>query len=148
LKIAGEGPAAAGLADLAQRTGADVELLGRVERAGMPALLAGAAALLMPSRYHEFSPFAALEAMAAGVPVLATRMGGLPELLGPAACVALNDPDGLAERLRELWDDPGGRSAEGDALLARARERHSEERYTGSLLDLYERLSSATTTPQ
>jgi glycosyltransferase involved in cell wall biosynthesis len=148
LKIAGEGPAAAELARLAQRTGADVELLGRVERARMPGLLAGAGALLMPSRYHEFSPFAALEAMAAGVPVLATRMGGLPELLGPAGCVALNDPDALAERLGELWGDPGRRSAEGDALLARARERHSEERYTRNLLDLYERVSSATTTPQ
>jgi glycosyltransferase involved in cell wall biosynthesis len=141
-------PAAAGLAALARRIGAPVELLGRVERARMPALLAGAGALLMPSRYHEFSPFAALEAMAAGVPVLAARMGGLPELLGPAGSLARNDADALAERLRELWDDPGRRSAEGDALLARARERHSEERYLENLLDLYERVSSARTTLQ
>ena len=102
----------------------------------------------MPSRYHEFSPFAALEAMAAGVPVLAARMGGLPELLGPAGSLARNDADALSERLRELWEDPDRRSAEGNALLARARERHSEERYSENLLDLYERVSSARTTLQ
>jgi glycosyltransferase involved in cell wall biosynthesis len=86
--------------------------------------------------------------MAAGVPVLAAPMGGLPELLGAAGCLAPNDPDALAGRLRELWDDPGRRSAEGEVLLARARERHSEESYVGDLLDLYERVSSARTTPQ
>ena len=148
LKVAGEGPAAEELARLAQRTPAPVELLGRVERDRMPVLLAGAGALLMPSRYHEFSPFAALEAMAAGVPVLAARMGGLPELVGPERCVAPNDPEALAERLRRLWDDPDLRSADGDALIARARRAHSEERYLSDLLDLYERVSSRSATAQ
>ena len=114
----------------------------------MPVLLAGAGALLMPSRYHEFSPFAALEAMAAGVPVLAARMGGLPELVGTERCVAPNDPEALAERLRLLWDDPDLRSADGDALIARARRAHSEERYLSDLLDLYERVSSRSATAQ
>ena len=141
LKVAGEGPAAEELVGLAERTKAPVEWLGRVERGQMPALLAGAGALLMPSRYHEFSPFAALEAMAAGVPVLAARMGGLPELVGPGNCLAPNRPDILAERLRQLWDDADRRSSEGDALIARARARHSEERYLSNLLDLYERVS-------
>jgi glycosyltransferase involved in cell wall biosynthesis len=148
LKVAGEGPAAAQLARLAQRTRAPVELLGRVEPGHMAALLAGAGALMTPSRCHEFSPFAPLEAMAAGVPVLATRMGGLPELVGHDHCVAPNDPDALAERLRQLWDDPGRRSAEGEALRARAREGHSEELYLRDLLGLYERVSSRRTTDQ
>jgi glycosyltransferase involved in cell wall biosynthesis len=142
LKVAGEGPAAQELAGMARRLDAPVELLGRVERERMPGLLAGAGALLMPSRYHEFSPFAALEAMAAGVPVLAARMGGLPELVGLERCVAPGDPDALAERLRGLWDDPDRRLAEGEALLSRARQRHSEERYLRELLDLYERVSA------
>jgi glycosyltransferase involved in cell wall biosynthesis len=127
---------------MARRLDAPVEMLGRVERERMPALLSGAGALLMPSRYHEFSPFAALEAMAAGVPVLAARMGGLPELVGPERCVAPGDPDALAERLRALWDDPDRRLAEGEALLSRARQRHSEERYLRELLELYERVSA------
>jgi len=137
LKIAGEGPAARELARIA---GPRTELLGRVGREELADLLAGAAMLLMPSRYHEFSPYAALEAMAAGVPVVATGLGGLPELIGSERCVPPNDPAALARRMRELWDDPGRRAAEGDSLIARARRNHSEERYTRSLLDLYERV--------
>jgi glycosyltransferase involved in cell wall biosynthesis len=143
LKVAGEGPAAAALGSQASRLGAPVELLGRVGRERLAELLAGAGALVMPSRYHEFSPYAALEAMAAGVPVVATRMGGLPELIGTERCVAPNDTGALAERLRALWDDPERRGAEGEALLARARERHREEPYTRDLLGLYERISRA-----
>jgi glycosyltransferase involved in cell wall biosynthesis len=54
----------------------------------------------------------------------------------------MGDPDALGERLRALWDDPARRAADGDVLLARARERHSEERYTAALRGLYERVTS------
>jgi glycosyltransferase involved in cell wall biosynthesis len=137
LRIAGQGPAADELAGLARRLDAPVELLGRVERDRVAELLAGAGALVLPSRYHEFSPYAALEAMAAGVPVVATQMGGLPELIGEERCVPMNDPGALASRLRSLWDEPEQRRSEGESLLARAREAHSQERYTAALLDLY-----------
>ena len=67
----------------AARSGADVRVPRARPGAGqVRELLDGAAAVLMPSRYHEFSPYSALEAMAQGVPVVATAMGGLPELLG------------------------------------------------------------------
>jgi glycosyltransferase involved in cell wall biosynthesis len=105
-------------------------------------LLRGAAAVMLPSRYHEFSPYAVLEAMAAAVPVVATPMGGMPELIGPERCVPEGDDDALAARLRELWEDPDLRDAEGDALAARARERHSQERFTNELLGLYGRLAT------
>jgi glycosyltransferase involved in cell wall biosynthesis len=145
LRVAGEGPEADRLAVLVGRLGAPVELLGRVSRAGLAELLAGAAALLQPSRYHEFSPFAVLEAMAAGVPVVATPMGGVPELLGPGRCV----PEaGLAARLRELWEDPTRRRAEGDALIERAWERHSERTYVERLLALYGQGRSPAPSPQ
>jgi glycosyltransferase involved in cell wall biosynthesis len=142
LRVAGEGPAAVDLRALAAELGAPVELLGRVGRERLAELLAGAAVVLMPSRYHEFSPYSALEAMAAGVPVVAARMGGLPELVGEKRCIPPNDPEALAERLRALWEDPAARRAEGAALQARARERHSEERYLRELLALYERVSA------
>ena len=91
----------------------------------------------MPSRYHEFSPYSALEAMAQGVPVVATAMGGLPELLGPGRCTPPGDGAAFAARLAGLWTDERSRQAEGEELLARARERHGEERYVRELLDLY-----------
>jgi glycosyltransferase involved in cell wall biosynthesis len=142
LRIAGEGPSVGELSALASRIGAPVELLGRLGRPELAELMRGAAMLVMPSRYHEFSPYAALEAMAAGVPVVASRLGGLPELLGPERCLAPNDPGSFAARMLELWDDPGRRRSEGEALLARVRAEHSQERFVDRLLDLYGRVSA------
>ncbi len=146
LWIAGDGPAAAELAALVRRLDAPVRLIGHVEREAMPELLRGAAGLVLSSRSHEFSPFSVLEAMGAGLPVAASRSGGVPELVGPERCVPLGDAPALAERLRALWSDPGLRREEGEALLARVREHHSEERYARDLLALYER--ARTTSPQ
>src|SRR4051794_1546370 len=144
LWIAGDGPAKAELGRLA--TGTPVELLGPVPRDRMPALLRGAAALVLSSRYHEFSPFAVLEAMGAGVPVVATRSGGVPELVGAERCTPIGDAAALAERLSALWRDPESRRREGEELLRRARERHGEARYLDELLAIYAR--SRTTSVQ
>ncbi len=114
-------------------------MLGRVPRDEMPGLLEGAAMLVLSSRCHEFSPFSVLEAMGAGVPVVATRSGGVPELIGAERCVPRGDATAMAGRMRTLWGDPGRRREEGEALLARAKENHSEERYLRDLLALYER---------
>jgi glycosyltransferase involved in cell wall biosynthesis len=141
LWIAGDGPAAEELAALARGLDAPVQMLGQISRDEMPALLRGAAALVLGSRSHEFSPYAVLEAMGAAVPVVATRSGGVPELIGEERCVPLGDASALAERLSALWSDPGRRREDGEQLLARARERHSEERYVSDLLGLYERVS-------
>ena len=143
LRVAGEGPAAAQLVELANLIGGQVDFIGRQDRTSMERELAGAAMVVMPSRYHEFSPYSALEAMAAGVPVVASKLGGLPELIGAEACVPPNDQHALAARMRNLWTDPARRTQEGDALIERARVNHPEERYTRRLLDLYERVRSA-----
>jgi len=159
LRIAGEGPERARLEQLARELGATVAVrsvetaaaepeagvtfLGRLPAAAVRTELAGAAMVLMPSRYHEFSPYSALEAMAAGVPVVATAMGGLPELLGDDGCVAIGAIPAFAARVAALWGDPDARAAEGAALIARALERHSLERYSDDLLDLYGRVAAA-----
>jgi glycosyltransferase involved in cell wall biosynthesis len=139
LRVAGEGPAAAKLAELAARTAAPVEFTGRLERASLERELAGAAMLLMPSRYHEFAGYSALEAMAAGVPVIASTLGALPEMVGAERCVAPNDPAALAARMTVLWEDAERRRVDGEELIARARAGHTEERYVGRLLELYSR---------
>jgi glycosyltransferase involved in cell wall biosynthesis len=139
LRVAGEGPVAAELAELAARTGAPVEFTGRLDRPSLERELAGAAMLLMPSRYHEFAGYSALEAMAAGVPVVASGLGALPEIVGAARCVPPNDPEALAARMTALWADPELRRADGDELSARAREGYREEHYVSRLLELYSR---------
>jgi glycosyltransferase involved in cell wall biosynthesis len=137
LRVAGEGPDRPRLEELARTSGADVTFLGRISSEEVREQLEGAAMILMSSHYHEASPFSALESMAQGVPLVANAMGGLPELLGEGRCVELGDVEAFAGRLRALWVDPGFREAEGEALLARAREHHSEERYVQNLLALY-----------
>jgi glycosyltransferase involved in cell wall biosynthesis len=139
LRIAGDGPAATALSALVRERDAPVELLGRVPRTEMAGLLAGAAMLVLSSRGHEFSPFSVLEAMGAGVPVVGTRSGGVPELIGAERCVPRGDAPAMADRMSALWGDPDRRREEGEALLAQAREHHSEERYVSDLLGLYER---------
>jgi glycosyltransferase involved in cell wall biosynthesis len=139
LRVAGEGPAAARLMERANVIGAPVDFVGRLDRAAMERELAGAAMLLMPSRYHEFAGYSALEAMAAGVPVIGSNLGALPELIGPERCLPPNDPHAVAARMRQLWVEPERRRSEGEALIGRARSGHSEERYVERLLDTYRR---------
>ena len=136
LKIAGVGPLASSLEAAIQRTGAAVELLGRVD---VGPLLAEAALCVVPSLGGETFGFSALEAMAAGVPVVASRTGALPELVGEERCVPRGDPDVLAAAMSALWSDPERRRAEGDAAIARARERFGEGRYLAELLAVYGR---------
>ncbi len=142
LKVTGTGPLEGEVRELAARLRAPVELLGRVERAELERLLSGAAMVVMPSVGPDVFPYSALETMAAGVPVVASRTGGLTEMVGEERCVPRRDPIALAAAMRALWDDPDRRRAEGEALLARACERHGEERYVASLLDLYGRLGA------
>jgi glycosyltransferase involved in cell wall biosynthesis len=137
LRVAGEGPARDHLVELANLAGGKVDFPGRLDRAGLERELAGAAMVLMPSRYHEFSPYSALEAMAAGVPVIASSLGGLPELIGNERCVPPGDPHALAARMRNLWRDPERRRADGEALIERARAAHSEGPYMERLLAIY-----------
>jgi glycosyltransferase involved in cell wall biosynthesis len=73
--------------------------LGYVPEEELPALYAGARAVVVPSRYEGFG-LPCLEAMACGVPVVAASAGALPEIVGDAALLAgPDDPDGFAEAL-------------------------------------------------
>jgi glycosyltransferase involved in cell wall biosynthesis len=128
LKIAGEGPA-----DLH----GPVELLGRLDAEALARLLRGAAMAVIPSLGGDVMPFAALEAMAAGLPVIASRSGSLPELVGTERCVPRRDPQALAQAMTALWAEPERRRTEGDALIALVRERFGEDRYVKDLLALY-----------
>jgi glycosyltransferase involved in cell wall biosynthesis len=135
LKIAGDGPLEDELRALS--SGSPVDLLGRLDAASLAALLRGAAMAVVPSVGGDVMPFAALEGMAAGLPVVASRSGSLPEVVGEEHCVPRRDPHALATAMKALWDDRERRGSEGDALIARARERFGERRYVSDLLALY-----------
>ena len=92
---------------------------GSVERAELAELRAAARVELVPTRAAETFGLAAAEAMAAGLPVLASRTGALPELLPHDRLVAPGDPAALATALT-AGDDPAAAAAAG---LATVRER-------------------------
>jgi glycosyltransferase involved in cell wall biosynthesis len=141
LKVAGDGPLAGELRTLAED--APVELLGRVPAERVRELLRGAAMALVPSLSAEVMPYAALEAMAAGVPVIGSDAGSLPEVLGPDRCVPRRDAQALAAAMRRLLDDPAERRAEGERLIELARERYGEDRYVRELMGVYESVKGA-----
>jgi glycosyltransferase involved in cell wall biosynthesis len=103
------------------RTEADtagVRPLGHVDDALLPGLYAGAAAFVLPSLYEGFG-LTALEALAAGVPVVATARGALPEVVGQAAqLVDPTDQEALADALERALDDPAPWRAAGPPRAA------------------------------
>jgi glycosyltransferase involved in cell wall biosynthesis len=141
LQLAGEGPLAAPTEELAGRLGvADrVELLGA--RDDVPALLASASVALVLSDYEGW-PYTVMEAMAAGVPVIASRVGGVPELVEDGVTGFVVEPgraEPVAGALAALVADPERARALGEAGRRRARESLSRETMVARLVELYER---------
>jgi glycosyltransferase involved in cell wall biosynthesis len=131
LVVAGDGPQEAELRALA--ADGDVRFVGRVGSAELAELRREAAVAVVPSRYAEILPLAALEAMAAGVPVVAARSGGLAELVPEEGLHPPGDPLALAARLRRLWGD----AAAGERGLAVVRERCAPQAVARALAAAY-----------
>jgi glycosyltransferase involved in cell wall biosynthesis len=107
LVVAGDGPHAGAL-----RTAGGARFVGRVSARELADLRARAALAIVPSRSAETFGLAAAEAMADGVPVVATAVGALPELVGAEGLVAPGDADALATLARARFgDEEAGRAA-------------------------------------
>jgi glycosyltransferase involved in cell wall biosynthesis len=131
LVVAGDGPERAAL----ERSADDgaVRFVGQVDDAELAALRAGAAIALAPSRSGETFGLAAAEAMAAGLPVVASRVGALPELVEPEALVPAGDARALAQTIARLAGD----RAAGARGHERVRTLCSPEVVAQVLADVY-----------
>jgi glycosyltransferase involved in cell wall biosynthesis len=105
LVVAGDGPERVGLEKRAREGGREVRFLGRLDDARLASLRAGAALALAPSRSAETFGLATAEAMAAGLPVTASRVGALPELVDEEGLVAAGDVGALAQAIGRLAGD-------------------------------------------
>ncbi len=132
LVIAGEGPERAALQE--QAGGSRVRFVGHVGGPELASLRAGAAIALVPSRSAETFGLAAAEAMAAALPVAASRVGALPELVEEQGLVAAGDAAALARAIGRLAGD----RAAGARGLERVRAVCSPDRVAAGLASIYE----------
>jgi glycosyltransferase involved in cell wall biosynthesis len=128
--VVGGGPLRASLESAAARTQARIRFLG--ERDDVADLL-GAFDVFALASHWEGTPISILEAMSAGLPVVATRVGGVPGLVDDATgvLVAPRAPQSLADALIALLADPATARRLGESGRARALARHG----VGTLLD-------------
>jgi glycosyltransferase involved in cell wall biosynthesis len=139
--IAGNGPLAGDLASRARTAGADVRLLGR--RQDVAALLAIADVVAVPSRWEARS-LVVQEAMQAGRPIVATNVGGIPDLTGTdgAILVPAEDPAALAAAVANVLDDPAMADRLGETARVRSASFPTQKDSVGDAEKIYARLAA------
>lgn len=133
-----------GMRDAFERLSVDLGLQGQVRFAGKSGdvgrYMRGSRLLVLPSR-AEGMPMVMLEGMALGMPVVATAVGGIPELIGGAAEAGAlappEDPAALAVALRSMLHDPDRRVRCGREGRRRVEAAYSLDRYAKRMRDAY-----------
>ncbi|MDX6315430.1 MAG: hypothetical protein QOF44_4894 [Streptomyces sp.] len=140
LVVAGEGSQRAALQRRIDADRLPVRLLGR--RDDIPELLAAADAVVLPSRW-EARALIAQEALHAGVPLVATAVGGTPELVGEAGeLVPYGDAAALTEAVARLLADPARRAELAAAGRAQAATWPTEDDTVAQVLSIYDELAA------
>jgi glycosyltransferase involved in cell wall biosynthesis len=131
--------------DLAKRLGIDEHLRFVGQRDDIPTLLAASELHIHPS-HQEALPNSIIEAMAASLPVIATRVGGVPELIEDGVNGLLVDPhapSALAGAILTLASDAERRRTMGEHSAAKVRQQFTLERSVERYEQLYTRVSGA-----
>jgi glycosyltransferase involved in cell wall biosynthesis len=141
--VAGDGPERETLKAAVAASGAEerIALLGH--RGDVARLLVAADAFVLPSR-HEGLPISLLEGMAAGLPSVATAVGGIPGLVEDGVSgllVAPDSPDQLADALARVLEDGELARRLGEAGRRVVEERHSPAAVAGAYADIYAELA-------
>ncbi|QLJ01153.1 glycosyltransferase family 4 protein [Streptomyces sp. NEAU-sy36] len=137
--VVGEGPLRPALQQRIEAEELPVRLLG--DRDDLPALLGAADLALLTGRW-ESRPVLAQEALYAGVPLVATRVGGVPDLVGDAAeLVPYGDPSALATAVRRLLADPARRELLRERGGRQAAGWPTDEETVAHVLSVYDELT-------
>ena len=144
LTLAGRGPDEARYRELAKSLGGDIEFLGHIGKSDLSRVLQSARAIVVPSECNENAPLAALEAYAAGRPVIGARIAGIPELVREDETGSLfksGDEAALAselDRFGSMADSKLG--SMGRAGRAWIEEQFTAPVYRDRLIELYRTL--------
>ncbi len=136
-RIAGTGPMDA---ELRRQAPPNVTFLGHLGGDDLTSYYEQARMLLVPSTCYETFSLSAAEGMASGLPVIASRIGGLPELVADRATGRLVEPGDapeLSAAINELWNDPDRCRAMGAAGREWVRTKLGKDLYLSGLLDAY-----------
>ncbi len=143
LLLAGKGSYTEQLAALIQALGVEdrVQLLGFVSDQTRNEIYAVADVAIFPSRYEPFG-IVALEAMAAGVPVVVGDVGGLSEVVAHevTGLRVANDPQAIAHAILQILRDPEAAAARARRAQQVVRERYSWEAVARQVLEVYQEL--------
>ena len=146
LLVAGDGPLFAQAQLAAVRSGALIQLLGHQTAAQTVAHIKGARFLVFPSRWYEPFGMGLLEAAACGVPAIASRIGGIPELVHEEETGLLFDPDNfgeMAEQVRWAWGHPTQMKRMGLAARQLYLDYFTAEKNYETLIEIYRQVLSS-----
>jgi glycosyltransferase involved in cell wall biosynthesis len=151
LLIAGTGPDLEELRALASQLGSDTRFLGHLSGEALHEAIRSARATVLPSESYENAPISILEAYALGKPVVASRLGGIPELVREnetGICFASGNVTSLAAALRQMLAKTPAQLGE----MGRAGRRWVEQdfalqRYRQDILQIYRELGVSTGAP-
>jgi glycosyltransferase involved in cell wall biosynthesis len=148
LDVAGEGPAREQLERLAAARGAAgrIRFHGRIPAVELRELLRAASVLVVPSRWYENMPLSILEGFAAGLPVVASDLGGIPELIDSGRdglLVPVDDPDALVDAIKGLIESPSRAYEMGRMARTKAEREFAPERHLARLDAIYEQAFEA-----
>lgn len=136
LMVAGTGPLEQSLRERYPKA----KFIGHVTGEALQATISRAAAVVVPSEWYENCPMSVLEAMAYGKPVVASRMGGIPELVADGVTGVLfesGDADAFGGQLERLMNDPALRRQMGLAARQRVVSEFSLAKHNQGLLEIY-----------
>ena len=145
LVIFGEGPDEAGLRERAGRdAGERVHFAGHVTRATLNAALRRTVAVVLPTLSPENAPMTILEAADAGVPVIVSDRGGLPELAARVGgtVVPAHATAALADAIRTVWDHREEATRRAHAAWQEARDTFNADTHARTLENLYAEVCS------
>lgn len=140
-KIAGSGPI---LAQARANAPKNVEFLGRLEPEALPEFYRKARVVVVPSTWYEGFGLVAADAMALGLPVIASRIGGLSNVVDDQVTGLLFEPRNVSQlrrHVRDIWHHPEIADRMGSAARQKVIREYSEDAYFSNLMAVYQSAS-------
>ncbi len=143
IKMAGAGPAEEDLkrAINERKLAENVSLMGKLSQRQLAEFFGTGAALILPSLFQEPAPLIVIEAALSGLPVIASNLGGIPEIVEDGISGLLckpGDADDLANKMELMMDDPALAGKLGNEIRTRAISNYRIETMIDRYLKLYD----------